>query len=240
MAQQLTRHLLVQRVVFGQQQLQHQGETDGRIGGQRGCSGLRQLLMVPHAHQHVFECGGQYRFGQEGRKRSGIHLVGRAAQAAADQDAGGAVLERQCTDLLPGLGAVQARHQPVGEHQLVGVAEFVGLCHRLHGLRAGRHRIGTRSQVGEHVGQQLTGLLHVVHYQDAGAGGQGLHMLRCCSLGADAKRRLKPEGAALAWLAAHTHLPVHQFGQAARDGQPQAGAAVAAGGGDIGLLKRQE
>ncbi|MNG99105.1 hypothetical protein D3C79_582680 [compost metagenome] len=50
----------------------------------------------------------------------------------------------------------------------------------------------------------------------------------------------KPETAPLAKGAADASLPPHQGGEPAGDGEPETGAAVFAGGGDIGLLERLE
>ena len=50
----------------------------------------------------------------------------------------------------------------------------------------------------------------------------------------------QPEGAADARRALDADVATHQFGQAAGNGQPQPGAAEAAGGGDVGLLESLE
>ena len=48
----------------------------------------------------------------------------------------------------------------------------------------------------------------------------------------------KPEGGALARLAAHADFAFHQCHQLLGDRQSQTGASVPAGGGPIGLAKR--
>src|SRR5258706_15042293 len=56
----------------------------------------------------------------------------------------------------------------------------------------------------------------------------------------NSKGYLDPESTAHFQVAGDTNFTAHQFHEAARDGQPQSGAAKASRGGSIGLRKRGE
>ena len=82
----------------------------------------------------------------------------------------------------------------------------------------------------------LQGLGQIVHQQRAQALQRHRHGTVTGLLGA-AKPGREPEAAALARCALQPHLTAHQQRQVAGQGQAQAGAAVAPGGGAVTLLK---
>ncbi len=86
--------------------------------------------------------------------------------------------------------------------------------------------------------------LLIVDQQHARLGGQLLHQRRAehrLHRGLRGlQRHLDPAGGALARLAVHPDATAHQRDQPARDGQAQAGTAVLAAGGGVGLLERLE
>src|ERR1019366_1738666 len=132
--------------------------------------------------------------------------------------------------------AIHLRHVSVGQKQ----------GYRLAGLRALAHQdqcapraIGHQhvySVLGEDGSQDAAVGLVVVHHQEL----RVLGNVRAQELGGarqerHAHVRREVETTAVAGLALHPHVAAHHLHQAHRNGEPQAGAAVLARGGTIGL-----
>ena len=80
----------------------------------------------------------------------------------------------------------------------------------------------------------------VIHHHDAAPAKIGLRQAPRGLTAVNPQSGSKPEGGALPDRAVHTHCTAHQFGQLLGNSQAQAGAAVFARGGGIGLLKTLE
>ena len=133
---------------------------------------------------------------------------------------------------------VHLRHHQVedGDVELLAFldpSERLGGGRDRHGLHAPRSRVASHDLAVRGV---------VVHHEDPLAG-----ELRQGALHGHASRHLRRfhgeadvEGRSLALLALHPHRPAHQLDETLRDGEPEPGTAVAAGGGGVDLAEGRE
>ena len=142
------------------------------------------------------------------------------------------------------LQTVHARHLHIHEDQVVAAA--TRLLQRLKAVVGDLH---LQSDLGQEFHRDFLVDLVVLGQQDASAGRHGLQAQFGNSgrLGQFFQAELalaetggKPEGAALAGHALRAGLAAHQARQPPGDGEPEAGAAVAARGGGIDLLEGRE
>ncbi|MNU80360.1 hypothetical protein D3C71_699910 [compost metagenome] len=144
----------------------------------------------------------------------------------------------QLGQLAGGFKTVHTRHLPVQKGDFAGPAcQVRGAC-QVHGLRPRTGQRDRKTHAGQQLGQDLPGLFAVVHHQHAAATQVGFRQQWPLHGRAQTQSRCEPEGAALAWRAVHAHLAAHQAGQFLGNRQAQAGAAVLARGGGVGLLER--
>ena len=132
-----------------------------------------------------------------------------------------------------GLGHHQVEDGHVERLAFLDPGERVGGGRDRHGLHAPRSRVARHDLAVRRV---------VVHHEEPLAGelrhrarhGHASRQLRCF------RGELDVEGRSLALLALHPHRPVHQLDETLRDGEPEPGAAVAAGGGGVDLAEGRE
>ena len=142
----------------------------------------------------------------------------------------------------PGLGGEPAQHLaavavgqgPVEEQQVVAPGFLTGAGEAVEQLAAAAHRLHVVDTAQlEDVDERQAGLGVVVGHQHA-QGRQGLGG-GVAGAGVAGQRDLDDEAAALAQRALDADRAVHRRHQPAHDGEAQPGAAVAAGGGAVGL-----
>jgi hypothetical protein len=141
---------------------------------------------------------------------------------------------------LGGLYAVQPWHQPIQQHQLVGVAGGGGLLQLHQPFLTTRTGIGPHAKVLQHAGKHGAGAVVVVNHQHTSA-------FQVVRMGLDRRlftahhqghHQLKP--AALARGGRDFDAPAHQLGQLPANGQPQTTATKPSGDGTIDLRERAE
>ncbi len=233
--QQLQRHLLIELVVFRQQDLQAvEAIVMGRLGW---LEGEGRCLLPEQADDGIEQHGGADRFDQYPIKTGSIGLAkDLLAPVAGHHDPIGAPARTSGDETTPRLDAVQSRHAPVQQHHLIGGSLLLGIRDHLQGLLAGLCSVHHKAHATQQGGQNGTSTGAVVGHQHAAAAQIQARQI-AGSAPATAEPGGKPEGAALARLALHAHLAPHQARQLAANGKAKPGAAVFAGGGAVRLLE---
>ena len=237
----------------------------GRVAGQgrfEGGTYCRPFALGHKAQALHRQPTGDGAVHQRGLDRLGdevVHAGGDAAGAVLAGGGGGhgqyaqAGQARVGADVAGRFQAVHQRHLHVHQHAVEG-----GLAQQVERFLAVGRQAHRRAHVFQHLQRDLLVEGVVLHQQDAGVlergndggglgggqqfGGGVLHPfdhLRHAGVG-NAQPRGEPERAAHARLAAHAHLAAHQLRQLLADGQAEAGAAMFARGGGVGLLERLE
>ena len=137
--------------------------------------------------------------------------------------------------------AVHLRHLPVQQQQVVGRLAPLAVRQGCQGVGPTGHGLGGQTHAAQHIRQHLARRFVVVHHQGTLAMQVGAqHPGRGGGVRALGQSNGEPEGAALARGALDPDRAAHPAGPLFGDGQAQAGAAVLAGGGAVGLLKAFE
>ena len=235
--QQLLRHQQVDRVVFHQQQARRRaGRRFDRFLGRWGRRVERQFFAP---------AGDRRRGCEQAAAQVGVGGLARQDVGALAQFLGDGFLAVQPQQAHLGVGRVAAQGAMqgpgavpqsvvVGQHRHEPLAARRGrLAQPFQGFLGGFHDAHRGAPVGQQQGDALA---------QAQVGGDGQHPLRVVRGLADAhvadhlqQRAFEPEGRTLAGFGVDADLAAHQVDDAFADGQAQAGAAVQAGGGSIGL-----
>ena len=241
--QQRGGHLLVDRVVFGQQHAQASSSQLQRalmrlrLGAvwQRPLPGL--AVQPVDAGRQCRQCDGLEHTLQHAGL--GCRCAGQRLAIVNDQDAGRqAGLAQVLAQLAQGGRAVGAGHAGIEQQQRIRAALAAGLQRGLHRFVATGHAVDLHAHAAQQVGQRGTGLGQVVGHQHAAA--RQARAVGVARLAGALEVGGEPEAAALALHRVHAHVTPHQDGESAGDGQAQAGAAEAPGGGRVGLLEGVE
>ena len=244
-AQELERHFLVHDVVFG--------EKDACAA-----AGLAQRVEIGDARPALLAGRGK---GRASGHRLDQRIVERRCRHRLDQhpaDAGRTRVtperilvvgaDKHARRRLPiralaqasgGLDAVDAVHLPVDDVEVIGISRGGGSVGQRQRFLARRGDVDLHMLLAQHVRQGLARFREIVGEQAAEAG----HFSASGGsrwLGRARQHRREPEAAADAGRAVDARLSAHQLRQLARDGEPEAGAAVAARGRAVGLLEGGE
>jgi hypothetical protein len=219
----------------------------GAGGGAEAARGRCRIVSGEPAEEHALQRLGRHRLGDEvvhaGCEAGGLVLVEGVGGHGQDGDVG---VARQTADLPGRLEAVHDRHLHVHQDQVV-----VAPGGALDGLLAVVGQVDGEPEIGQHVHGDLLIEWIVLDQQHLGArqlaGGRGHDLDRRIGLGRRQRNAGplleacgEPEHAAPAGLALGPRLAAHQTGQVPGQGQPQARAAVLAGGRGVGLLEGLE
>ena len=246
--EQFLGHLLVDQVVFHHQKTH---AVEPALAAAPAGRLAQATLTGRSVHHRIKHHGAGDRLDQKAVQH--VLLLRRAlgqgfAPVGGDHDhhrlrsgAGGA----EFTQAPGGLPAVHLGHLPVDANHRIGKGRTgrQGLgAHPRQGLGTAVHPLHRPAPGADRALHQLTGNGVVVHHQHAlrrqwGAGrrGQlGRHKLRARQRHREGKRAALPQGAGDA------DTPAHQRHQTLTNGQAQAGATKAPGGGRLGLREAAE
>ncbi len=131
---------------------------------------------------------------------------------------------------------VLAGKTPVDEADAERPAFVAGLLAEPQGLLAVRRNLGLHAQALQYLAEEGAGKRAVVHDEDAGLVERvGRQQTPQLGVSQHAEHRRKNEIAPLFRDAFHANVAVHTFNELFADGQPEAGAPVAAGCGAVRL-----
>ena len=246
MAQQLQREFLVEFVVFHQQQALAGKLVHGVLAVLPHEPGamLGEALAVDGRANGIEQLVGHDGLGQHRTQGDALALglIERLFPAIGrDHDGGRHMEQLPVMHVAQGFNAVHLGHLPVDQHQVVGLALLRCPGHGLQGCAAIGRGMHLQAQALRNASGNLAGTGVVIHHQHA-------HVLQgvafqpagglCRVLQAEPRREV--EFGPLARFAANPDSPAHLLHQRPGDGQPQAGAAIAARGGAVGLAERLE
>ena len=243
-AQQLHGDELVQLVVLDQQHRRtpHRGQQCLLLRVFQAGAASQRLADGGHGlHQGLEQHGRADRLDQhrlDALRARRVHDILAPIGRDHEHLRHGAKIQRP--DAPRQLDAVHARHMPIQQQQAVRVPLGHRIAHRGQRLLARMHLLGLQAQRLQHVAQHRGGGVVVVHHQHPPplqCGGAKRALRRRL---AQVERHRGPEARALARLAFCPHIPAHQQGQLAADGQAQASAAIAARSRAVGLLEALE
>mmetsp|Transcript_70462 Transcript_70462/g.166102 ORF Transcript_70462/g.166102 Transcript_70462/m.166102 type:complete len:643 (+) Transcript_70462:166-2094(+) len=232
--QQLAGDLAVEAVVLHHQQ-PHAFQSGicalGRPHAQRFTAGGFGHRILQHR--------GRDRLDQVAAEAGDLLLAAFGQQLTPmgrDHDDHGRVGLAAFADAARGFPAVQPRHAPVHQDDVVVRRAALGCpVHHAQGLLAAGRQIAVPAQALADALEHLAGRGVVVDDQHLQAGPR---RNRVAGLGrSDRQRQLEVEAAALADAAGHAQLTAHQRHQLAADRQTQAGAAIAPRGRLLGLAE---
>src|SRR5579864_407105 len=145
----------------------------------------------------------------------------------------------QSADEPAGFDAVEAGHLPIDEYDVVGLIAVGGLAYEFDPFLAGGSFVDVKSHAEEHAEEDFACLGVVVDDEGATAtevrvsGATGYRVTL-------AEEGGKPEGAAVADLAADAHIATHKLSEFSGDGQAEPRAAMLTSRGGVGLFERLE
>ena len=214
----------------------------GALGRGRSVLAAEQALAAQDRDQGIQQQGGRDGLDQKAIDPRLLRQTNDilAAMGRHDHHLGLGLDSRITLDALGGLVAIHAGHAPIHEHQIEGGR---GSPEDGQGLRPTGRGGDADMEALEHRGQDSPRDLVVVDHQYPRACEQPARLRHQgpalgLGLGGDPQGQGQTEGAALARLGLLDPDPtIHQFHQVARDGQTQAGAAKAAGGGLVCLTE---
>ena len=169
-----------------------------------------------------------------------VHHLFVAARRDHEHCRHAAQRSRLLAHALSRLYAIQPGHQPVQQHQLVGIARRSGLCQLCQALLTARACIGTHAKVLQHAGQHRARTGVVVNDQHP----PGFKVVRMPDdlrhIIADRQGHTQLEAAAFPHQRTDLDAPAHQLGQLVANGQTQAAAPKPPGDRPVHLCERRE
>src|SRR6478672_4908978 len=233
--------LAIEFVVFDEQ---YARTTDGRESDfRRGGLDLadRVAIGADNLNNGIEEHGGGHGLDQdtfEGCLLGLMYTFFPAVSGDHDEMGRGGEIG-QSADEPAGFDAVEAGHLPIDEYDVVGLIAVGGLAYEFDPFLAGGSFVDVKSHGEEHAGEDFACLGVVVDDEDATAahvrvsGATGYRVTL-------AEEGGKPEGAAVADLAADAHIATHKLSEFFGDGQAKPRAAMLTSRGGVGLFESLE
>ncbi len=240
-AQYLASDLLVQFIVFCQQDARAVNDAQ-RLYRDSACA---EFSLIPCARRAAHQVNQGV---EQARWRDGlVHHFGDAcficflgnafAAIRSEHEQFGWMDERQGLQALRCPNAIQNGHFPVQQNDVIGDIACVGGLQLADCILAAGGKAYLKTHAGEHFAQHPAGGIEIVYDKNPAAAQVWLRAQFAWRGRANRQTGGKPEGGALPVVAVDADLPAHLIGEYLGDGQPQAGAAIFARGGDIRLLE---
>src|SRR4029434_10662645 len=147
---------------------------------------------------------------------------------------------RKCVDTFACFNAIKPGHLPVNESDVEWFVAIDGLTHKLYAFLTGWGFVYKEGHALEHSGEDLSRLSVVVDDEDATSAEIGASEVLSGGAFTFEKIGSEPERASLTEIAADANLTAHKLSQFFGNGETEAGTAMLASGGSVGLLEGVE
>ena len=215
-AQQFTGHLLVQRVVFGQQDARAENGAQIGYADRRICRLVDGCICCAtqqgdHGVKQRRRCHGFVQHGADaGCARLGCRFF---AAVGREHRQHGWLCQWQLLQSQRSFNAVQAGHLQVQQHDVKGRLLRIGQCHSCQRRLATVGHLDLQVHRSQHVAQHQPSRIQIVHDQNAALAHVD-HRMRCARRGGpDPQARREPKARPLAQHAIDPDFTPHLLGQ---------------------------
>ena len=204
---------------------------------------IHQRLVFPleGVAEFIHHASGEQRLGHKGVHAGFPCLVGDVVPVERREDDDRRVVPFDGPNLAGGFNAVHLRHAPVDQDQVIFRSARVAELYLFDAFKAGLRGIAADAELPQYdLGVLQRNRIIIDHKHAHLARVQSAVVDAATPAGGFAQRDGHGERRALALLALHFDMAVHQFHDALGDRHAEAGAAVTAGNGGILLAERVE